>query len=47
MFGAAGLLGLFGACVDGFEFIRVSGHVGKEYEDCRLKLDILGLRFYR
>ncbi|MCJ1309317.1 hypothetical protein MMC25_002976 [Agyrium rufum] len=45
--GAAGLLGLFTACVDCFEYLRSSRTLGVDYDRAVIKLDIVRLRFTR
>lgn len=41
------IFALFSACMECFELIRVSGRIGKDYEQCAVSFDIIMLRFTR
>jgi Prion-inhibition and propagation len=47
VFGVAGLLGTFTACVDCFDFVRVGRSLGPDYQTAVIKLDVVRLRFTR
>jgi Prion-inhibition and propagation len=45
--GAAGLAGMFTACVNCFEYVQLGCHFGKDYGKCLLKLDLAKVRMSR
>ena len=45
--GVAGLLGIFSACVDCFEYIQFGRQFGQDYGKCLLKLDVARLQLCR